>query len=90
MSEQTNMNGQLSARGDVTRDTLPLPSTGWHELAEQMLERFPVDRGQWLKELTALYFVELRHGNKREERAACDFLNNLQKVAVQIMEKRKV
>jgi hypothetical protein len=69
-----------SAR-DVTKSDLPRKE--WHELAEDLLARFPgVDRADLLKDIVAYYFVELKHGNKREERAACDFLNSVQRIAI--------
>jgi hypothetical protein len=69
-----------SAR-DVTKDSLPRKE--WHDLAEDLLARFPgVDRAELLKDMVAHYFLEMKHGNKREERAACDFLNEVQKQAI--------
>ena len=64
-----------------------LPRKEWHELAEDLLAKFPVDRAELLKDLVAYYFVELKHGNKREERAACDLLNAVQRIAVRKLEK---
>lgn len=59
-----------------------LPRKEWHELAEELLARTPgVDRARLLKDLVAYYFIELKHGNQREERAACDFLNTVQRLA---------
>jgi len=73
---------------DVTRDTLPLKND--HELAEWLLARFPgVDRGELLKEMVALCFYWMRWGNKREERAACEFLNELQRIAMKVLERQK-
>lgn len=66
---------------DVTKSTLPPQTYG--EMAEELLARFPgVDRAELLKEMTAHYFRVRRWGNKREERAACDFLNDVQEYAV--------
>ena len=66
---------------DVTRDTLPRKE--WHELADDLLARFPgVDHSSLLKDMIAHYFFEMRYGNKREERAACDFLNDVQRYAL--------
>lgn len=62
---------------DVTKSTLP--SKDWNELAEDLLSRFPgVDRAELLKKMVAGCFFSMRYGNKREERAACDFLNEVQ------------
>ena len=62
---------------DMIKSNLPPKQN--HELAEDLLNRFPgVDRAELLKEMVSLYFFNMRHGNKREERAACDFLNDLQ------------
>lgn len=66
---------------DVTKSTLP--SKEWHELAEDLLARFPgVDRGALLKDVIAHCFLDMKFGNKREERAACDFLNMVQRYAI--------
>lgn len=66
---------------DVIKSTLPPKEN--HELAEELLARFPaVDRADLLKDLVASCFFDMRHGNKREERAACDFLNELQRLAI--------
>lgn len=74
-----------SAR-DVTKSTLP--SKDWHVLAEDLLARFPgVDRAELLKKMVAHCFFEMRYGNKREERAACDFLNELQHIAIALKPK---
>ena len=66
---------------DVIRSTLPPKEN--HELAEELLARFPkVDRAELLKDMVGLCFFWMRHGNKREERAACEFLNELQRIAI--------
>lgn len=66
---------------DFTKSTLPKQTFG--EMAEELLARFPgVDRAQLLKEMTGHCFRLMRWGNKREERAACDFLNDVQEYAV--------
>jgi hypothetical protein len=71
---------------DVIKSTLPRKE--WHELAEDLLARFPgVDRADLLKDLVAHYFMEMKYGNKREERAACDFLNAVQRIAIRNAEK---
>jgi hypothetical protein len=73
--------GPAGSARDVTKSDLPRKE--WHELAEDLLARFPrVDRADLLKDMVAYYFVELKHGNKREERAACDFLNAVQRIAI--------
>lgn len=65
---------------DVIKSTLPPKEN--RELAEELLERFPgVDRAELLKDMVASCFFDMRHGNKREERAACDFLNEVQRQA---------
>lgn len=71
---------------DVTRSTMP-PSKAvtWRDHAEEMLARFPgVDRDELLRQLTASYLMDFKYGNKREERAACDFLNLLQAEAIKL------
>ena len=68
---------------DITRSTLAKKE--FHELAEELLNRFPrVDRATLLKDLTARYFLDMKYGCKREERAACDYLNLLQRLAVRL------
>jgi hypothetical protein len=72
---------------DVTKSTLPRKE--WHELAEDLLARFPgVDRGKLLEDMVAHYFCEMKYGTQREERAACDFLNHVQRYAVRQSERR--
>ena len=62
---------------DITNSTLPNKTC--RDLAKDLLGRFPdIDRSALLEDMVAHYFLEMRHGNKREERAACDFLNSLQ------------
>lgn len=62
---------------DVIKSELPPKEN--HELAEDLLARFPdVDRAALLKDMVALCFYWMRWGNKQEERAACDFLNEVQ------------
>lgn len=66
---------------DVIKHTLP-PKENW-ELAEDLLSRFPgVNRAELLGDMLSWCFFNMRHGNKREERAACDFLNQLQLLAI--------
>lgn len=68
---------------DVFKDTLKPKEN--HELAEDLLSRFPgIDRAELLKRMVAYYFFEMKHGNKREERAACDFLNAVQEKAIRM------
>ena len=68
---------------DVTKSTLPRKS--WDELATDLLERFPgINRGELLKNLISHYFLEMKYGNKQEERAACDFLNLTQQLAIKL------
>lgn len=51
--------------------------------AEDLLAKFPgVDRSKLLKSVVALGLMDVRYGNKREERAACDLLNLVQEEAV--------
>lgn len=59
-----------------------LPKKENHELAEELLARFPVDRAELLKDMVGLCFYWMRWGNKLEERQACDFLNELQRIAI--------
>jgi hypothetical protein len=62
---------------DITKTELPRKE--WHELAEDLLSRFPgVDRAELLKKMVAHYFFEMSYGTKAGERAACEFLNELQ------------
>jgi hypothetical protein len=64
----------------MTRSTVPQLSS--RELAKELLDRFPgVDRAGLLEDLVALCFMNLKHGNKREEREACDVLNHIQDFA---------
>lgn len=70
-----------SASTDVIKSALPKKEN--HELAEDLLARFPgVDRAELLKDMVSICFYWMRWGNKREERAACDFLNELQRIAI--------
>ncbi len=71
---------RITTRGD-------LPARENHELAEEFLARFPVDHAELLKDMVSLCFYWLRLGNKREERQACDFLNQLQRIAIRNKEK---
>lgn len=66
---------------DVIKSSLPPKEN--HELAEDLLARFPgVCRAELLEDMVALCFYWMRRGSKREERAACDFLNELQRIAI--------
>lgn len=66
---------------DITRSDLPRKE--WRELAKELLARFPgVNWGDVIEDLVAHSFLEMKHGNKREEVAACDFLNLVQVYAI--------
>ena len=60
----------------------PLPegkSKNFNDYAEEMLAHFPdIDRAELLKTIVALTIMDMRYGNQREERAACDLLNRVQ------------
>ena len=70
---------------DLSRGT-PLPkdkSRTFNDHAEEMLAHFAgIDRAELLKTIVALTIMDMRYGNKREERAACDLLNLVQAEAV--------
>jgi hypothetical protein len=71
---------------DVIKSTLPPKNN--NELAADLLARFPgVDSNVILLELISTAFYNMRYGNKREERAACDLLNEVQFVANKIMKR---
>ena len=56
--------------------------------AEELLAKFlGVDRAELLGQLTASYLMDFKYGNKREERAACDFLNLLQAEVIKLKER---
>lgn len=76
---------------DVTKSTLPKSKT-WNDYAEEMLAQFPgVDRAKLLTAVVAATFFEMKYGNKREERAACDFLNLVSAQAIkQLQEAAKL
>lgn len=81
MSELAKMSG------DVVKHMLPEKATAG-QLADDLIARFPgVDHSHWLREMAARAFTEMRHGNKREERAACDWLNALQHAGVMLKER---
>lgn len=64
----------------IIKDTLPKKEN--HELAEELLVQFPnADRAELLKDMVGLCFYWMRWGSKREERQACDFLNEIQRIA---------
>jgi hypothetical protein len=71
---------------DVTRSTMPPSKTGtFLDFGKELLGKFPnVDRAELLAQIAALYLMDFEYGNKREERAACDFLNLLQKEAAKL------
>lgn len=51
--------------------------------AAELLANFPgVDHAELLNTVVALALMDVRYGNKREERAACDLLNLVQEEAV--------
>lgn len=71
---------------DLSRGT-PLPKDSkcknFNDHSEELLANFPsVDRAKLLKTVVALAIMDMRYGNKREERAACDLLNLVQAEAV--------
>jgi hypothetical protein len=70
---------------DLSRGN-PLPegkSKTFNDHAEEMLAHFAgLDRAKLLRTIVALAIMDMRYGNKREERAACDLLNLMQAEAV--------
>lgn len=76
---------------DVTPHTMPTSgSKTFLDHADELLARFPgVDHSVLLRRLTASYMMDFRYGNKREEQAACDFLNELQQKAAEEMARKK-
>jgi hypothetical protein len=70
---------------DLSRGN-PLPegkNKTFNDHAEELLANFAgVDRAELLKTVVALAIMDMRYGNKREERAACDLLNLVQAEAV--------
>lgn len=71
----------MSTQRDITKSALPPKEN--HELAEDLLARFPgIDRAELLKDVVALCFYWMRWGNKQEERSACDLLNEIQRIAI--------
>jgi hypothetical protein len=74
---------------DITRSTMPeSKSKTFLDHAGEFLsaEVFTgVDRSELLRRMTALYLMDFKYGNKREERAACDFLNELQATAARLV-----
>ena len=71
---------------DITRSTMPATkSKTYRDHAEELLARFPgADSDELLRQITASYLMDFKYGNKREERAACDFLNLLQAEAIKL------
>jgi len=71
---------------DITRSTMPESKIKtFLDHAEELLAKFPgVDRAELMGHVTALYLMDFKYGNKREERAACDFLNLLQAEAIKL------
>jgi len=71
---------------DVIKSTLPKKEN--HELAEDLLAQFPgLDRAQFSKDMLALCFYWMRWGDKQQERAACEFLNEFQRIAKRNVER---
>ena len=70
---------------DLSRGN-PLPegkSKTFNDHAEEMLAHFAgLDRAKLLRTIVALAIMDMRYGNKREERVACDLLNLMQAEAV--------
>ena len=65
----------------MTKNDIPRKEN--HELAEDLLARFPgADRAAILKSIVGWCFFQLKYGNKREEKAACDLLNEVQHIAI--------
>ena len=78
------MSELVKMSGEVTKHMLPEKATAG-QLADDLIARFPgVDHSKWLREMTARAFTEMRYGNKRQERAACDWLNALQLAGVML------
>jgi hypothetical protein len=71
----------------------PLPqgkSKTFTDHAEELLANFAgIDRAELLKTIVALTIMDMRYGNKREERAACDLLNLVQAEAVKQLQAAK-
>ena len=69
---------------DLSRGTpLTGKSKNFGDYAEELLANFAgIDRAELLKTIVALTIMDMRYGNKREERAACDLLNLVQAEAV--------
>ena len=67
---------------DLRNHVLSSPLT-FNDHAEELLAHFSgIDRAELLKTIVALTIMDMRYGNKREERAACDLLNRVQAEAV--------
>lgn len=69
---------------DITRSTMPTSSKTFLDHADELLAKLPADRGEILRRVTAMYLMDFKYGNKREERSACDFLNLIQAEALKI------
>lgn len=68
---------------NLSPSTLPPNGGSWHDMAEDLLSRFPkLDRAELLKDVVAHCFFDRRYGTKREEWAACDMLNEIQRMAI--------
>lgn len=71
----------------ITRSTMEgtLKGATYREQAVDLLSKFPkADRTVVLQRLLALALLDVRHGNKREERAGCDLLNCFQDIAAEL------
>jgi hypothetical protein len=69
---------------DVTKSQLPVSKT-FLEMADDLLGRFPqTNKEHLLRLMVSWAFFNMRFGNKREERAACEFLNELQDSAAKL------
>lgn len=93
----TKLNGiSLNIRNPMLTDLsrgMPLPKDSkcknFNDYAEELLSNFPgIDRAKLLKTVVALAIMDMRYGNKREERAACDLLNLVQAEAVKQLKAR--
>lgn len=74
---------------DVIRSTLEMGKKTFKGHAHELLARFPgINHTELLTQITALYLLDFRYGNKREEREACNFLNLLQQEAVKLLNEK--
>lgn len=71
----------------ITRSTMDgtLKGATYREQAADLIGKFPhADHSVILHRLIALALLDVRHGNKREERAGCDLLNCFQDIAAEL------